>query len=131
MTGKEIGEGLVKDGARKITGQDVEKVVAKSEAIQKKFHTGGPLQRFIEDGRLLTAMVKDYWARKYRQVPYGTVAAAAFTLIYVLNPLDIMPDVLPVIGQIDDAAVVAGCLMLIEHDLRDYRKWKEKVGPSA
>jgi uncharacterized membrane protein YkvA (DUF1232 family) len=69
-------------------------------------------------------MVRDYWGRKYRQIPYGTVAAAAFTLIYVLNPLDLVPDVLPIIGQVDDAAVVAACLMLVQQDLRTYRQWK-------
>lgn len=30
----------------------------------------------------------------------------AGTLLYVLNPFDIVPDVFPVIGEIDDAVVV-------------------------
>ena len=131
MSSEQLGEGLVKDGARKITDKDVENVVAKSEDIKRKFKPGGPLGRFIEDGRLLIGLVKDYWTRKYREVPYGTIAAAAFTLIYVFNPLDIVPDVLPIIGQIDDAAVVAGCLMLIDQDLRGYRTWKQGQGGST
>ncbi len=125
MTSHGMGEGLVKQGAEHITEKDVGKVVARSDEIQRKFGAGGPLGRFVDDGRLLIGMVKDYWARKYRQIPFGTVAAAAFTLIYVLNPLDLIPDVLPVIGQVDDAAVVAGCLLLIEQDLRAYRKWRQ------
>ena len=28
------------------------------------------------------------------------------TLLYVLSPIDILPDVLPIIGQIDDAVVI-------------------------
>ena len=52
------------------------------------------------------------------------IGAAVFTLLYVFNPLDLMPDVIPLVGQIDDAAIVAGCLMLIEHDLRSYRAWR-------
>jgi uncharacterized membrane protein YkvA (DUF1232 family) len=123
-TGK-IGEEFVTDGAQKVTDKEVEKVVAKSEVIKTKFGSGGPLHRFFEDGQLLLAIVKDYWGGKYRQVPYATVAAAVFTLIYVLNPLDLIPDFLPIIGQVDDAAVVAGCLLLIEHDLRAYQRWKQ------
>jgi len=46
-------------------------------------------------------------------------------LIYVLNPFDLVPDVLPVIGQVDDASVFAACLMLIQRDLNQYKKWKE------
>ena len=55
---------------------------------------------------------------------YGTIAAAAFALLYVLNPFDLMPDVLPFIGAVDDAAVLGACLMLLERDLRQYRIWK-------
>jgi uncharacterized membrane protein YkvA (DUF1232 family) len=116
---------FVESGARKVTDKDVEKVMAKSAEIQKRFASGGPLKRFMEDGQLLLAMVRDYWGRQYRQIPYGTVAAAVFTLIYVLNPLDLVPDFLPIIGQVDDAAVLAGCLILIQQDLRAYRQWRQ------
>src|SRR5688500_18408036 len=122
---KKPNEEFVKEGAQKVTDKEVEKVVNKSEDIKKKFLTGGPLNRVIEDGRLLLSIVKDYWSRAYRQVPYGTIAASAFTLIYVLNPLDLVPDVLPVIGQVDDVAVVSACLLLLEHDLHKYKDWKK------
>jgi uncharacterized membrane protein YkvA (DUF1232 family) len=114
----------VRAGAQSISDRDIDKVVAKSDDIKKKFRPGGPLQRFIADGQLLIAMVRDYWGRRYRKVPVGVIGAAAFTLLYVLNPLDLIPDVIPLVGQIDDAAVVAGCLMLIEHDLRNYQAWR-------
>jgi uncharacterized membrane protein YkvA (DUF1232 family) len=125
---KKPDEEFVKEGAEKVTDKDVEKVVVKSEDIKKKFQSNGPLSRFIEDGKLLISIVKDYWSRAYRQVPYGTIAASAFTLIYVLNPLDLVPDVLPVIGQVDDVAVVSACLLLLEHDLHKYKDWKNSRG---
>jgi len=118
-------EEFVKEGAKKMTDKDVEKVVEKSEEIKKKFTPYGPLKRFIDDAKLLIAMVKDYWRKIYRQTPYGTISAIVFTLIYILNPFDLVPDVLPVIGQLDDASVLTACLMLIERDLKQYRKWKE------
>jgi len=120
-----VDEEFVKEGAKKMTDKDVEKVVNRSEEIKKKFTPYGPLKRFIDDGKLLIAMVKDYWMKIYRQTPYGTIGAIVFTLIYVLNPFDLVPDVLPVIGQVDDASVFAACLMLIQRDLNQYKKWKE------
>ena len=117
-------EEFVKDGAQNVTEKDVETVISKSEEIQRKFSARGPLARFIEDGKLLTAIVKDYWSGAYRQVPYGVIASSVFTLIYVLNPFDIVPDVLPLIGQLDDVAVMGACLILIEMDLHKYKDWK-------
>ncbi len=121
-----IGQQFVKKGAEQVTPQDVGKVIDKSEEIQRRFTTGGPLHRFTEDGRLLVSAVRDYWTGRYRKWPIGTVGAIVFSLLYVLNPFDIIPDVLPVIGQIDDAAVVAACLLLVEHDLRLYAAWKSR-----
>ena len=118
-------EEFIKAGAQKVTEKDVEKVVNKSEEIQKKFSAHGPLARFIEDGQLFIAIVKDYWNKRYRQVPYGVIASIVFTLIYVLNPFDLIPDVLPIIGEVDDVAVMGACLMLVEKDLHKYRDWKQ------
>ena len=117
-------EEFVKAGAEKVTDKDIEKVVDHSEEIKKQFSSRGPLKRFIEDGKVLVALLKDYRNGAYRGALYGTIAAAAFALIYVFNPFDLVPDVLPFIGAIDDASVVAACLMLIERDLHKYRDWK-------
>ena len=114
----------IKDGAQNVTEKDVEKVINKSEEIQRKFSAKGPLARFIEDGKLLIAIVKDYWAGAYRKVPYGVIASSVFTLMYVLNPFDLMPDMLPLIGQLDDVAVMGACLILVEQDLHKYKDWK-------
>jgi uncharacterized membrane protein YkvA (DUF1232 family) len=122
------GKEVLEDGSQKVTQKDVELVVSKSEEIQKKFSAKGPLARFIVDGKLLISLVKDYWARSYRQIPYGILSSAVFTLVYVFNPFDIVPDMLPVIGQVDDVAVLSACLLLIEQDLNKYRDWKEGQG---
>ena len=118
-------EEFVKEGAEEVTPKDIETVIEKSEDIKNKFSARGPLKRFIVDARLLTALVKDWRAGKYRQALYGTIAAVVFALLYVFNPFDLVPDVLPFIGAVDDAAVIGACLMLVERDLSKYRHWKE------
>ena len=124
MSSEKANEAFVKEGAKKITDEDVEQVVNKADNIKQKFGAGGPLARFIEDAQLLIAVVKDYWTGTYRQIPYNSLAAVVFTLAYVLNPFDLIPDVLPVIGEVDDALVVGACLLLVEQDLHNYKKWK-------
>jgi len=119
-------EEYVKEGAEKVTQKDIETVAERSEEIKNKFSAKGPLRRFIADGRVLTALVRDWRTGKYRQALYGTIAAVVFALIYVFNPFDLVPDFLPFIGAVDDAAIIGACLMLVEQDLNKYRGWKER-----
>ncbi len=126
-----LGEELIKTGSPKITEKDIVKVVDKSDEIQRRFRDRGPLHRFVDDGRLLIAAVRDYWKGRYRKMPWGTVAAIAFTLLYVLDPFDLVPDVLPIIGEIDDAAVIGACLFLVERDLLKYQEWRDTTPPPA
>ena len=60
MNPTKVEEDFVKAGAQKVTEQDVEKVVTKSEEIKRKFSTKGVLARFVQDGQLLLALVKDF-----------------------------------------------------------------------
>jgi len=122
---KKPDEEFVKEGAEKVTPKDIQTVAERSEEINKKFSARGPLKRFVEDGKVLTALVRDWRTGKYRQALYGTIAAVVFGLIYVFNPLDIIPDVLPILGVLDDATVIGALLMLVERDLNKYRSWKE------
>lgn len=117
-------EEFVKSGAEKVTPREIEKVVEHADEIRQQFQSRGPLKRFIEDSKMLTALIKDYKAGNYRGALFGTIAAAVFALIYVFNPFDIIPDVLPFVGAVDDASVIAACLMLVERDLFKYRDWK-------
>lgn len=124
-----LDEDYVEEGARDITETDLETVVEEADAIEERFRTYGPLRRLLEDGQLLLGLVRDVRAGRYRRVPFWTLSAAAFALLYVLNPFDVIPDALPVLGVLDDAAVVSACFTLLEQDLHEYRAWRERQSP--
>ncbi len=126
-----IDEDYVERGAEGITEVDLDTVIERAEAIEERFQENGPLQRLLQDGRLLLGLVRDARRGKYREIPIWTLSAAGFTLLYVLNPLDLVPDTLPLVGLLDDAAVVSACLSLVEQDLRDYRAWKREQDASG
>ena len=56
---KKPDEEFVKEGAENVTDKDIEKVVVREDDIRKQFTARGPLKRFIEDGRMLMAMIRD------------------------------------------------------------------------
>lgn len=119
-----IDEDYVERGATDVREVDLDTVVERAEAIEERFQQNGPLQRLLQDGRLLLELVRDARRGEYREIPVWTVSAAGFTLLYVLNPFDMIPDTLPLLGMLDDAAVLSACLSLVEQDLRNYRNWK-------
>lgn len=95
-----------------------------AENLQKKLKDNPDLSRFFKDVTLLLGLIKDYYVGNYRVVPYKTIVAAVFGLLYVVNPIDFIPDFIPLIGYIDDAVVIAFCLRLAERDLKKYERWK-------
>jgi len=125
VVSEEKAKKIIGDGAQKITEEDVACAISREEDIKSRCH--GPLGRFLGDVRTIIAMLKDYWNKSYRELPWWTIAAATTALLYVLNPMDIVPDFIPVIGLLDDAAVVSACVFLLERDLSRYRSWKKET----
>ena len=121
---KKVDESFIKKGAKRIKKKDIEKVTRKADEIEKKVRESGPLKRYIDDVKLLLSMVNDYWSGDYKEIPYWAIGATVFALLYVLSPIDLIPDFIPVVGLVDDAAVVALCLYMIEQELHDYSEWK-------
>jgi len=115
--------------AQRVRPEDLGTVVDRADEIRGKVEGRGPLGRFIKDVRLMIALVRDYWRGAYRQVPWWVIAAVAAALLYVLNPVDLIPDVIPVVGHIDDATVVAACLLMVEQQLAEYEAWREATDP--
>jgi len=120
-----IDADFIKKGAASVNAEDVKKVMDKAEDIKEKVVKSKPLQRFIKDVELLISIIKDYWSGAYREVSWRVIAAVVFTLLYVLSPIDLIPDFIPIIGLLDDALVIVICLILIEKDLLKYQEWKE------
>ena len=79
-----------------------------------------PLARPV---RVLLQMLRDIMAAEFR-APWRTMAAITSMMLYIGDPIDILPNVLPGIGHIDDALVVALCLSTVKKDLARYTRQK-------
>lgn len=77
---------------------------------------------------VLVSLLRSYIKKEYTEVPRATLIAIVAALVYVMLPIDLIPDFIPVLGIIDDAAVVAACWMMTGADVQRYRAWREKNG---
>lgn len=111
--------------SEQVSRADLEALLAKQQKIEAKVKSSGRLARFRTDIELMFALLRDYWRGNYRAVPWKSIAAIAGALLYVLNPIDLIPDIILGFGLMDDAAVVAFCLTMVESDLFRYAAWRE------
>ncbi|WP_395738766.1 YkvA family protein [Prosthecobacter sp.] len=100
---------------------DIAKVNQRAQEIELKLPR---LKAVFEQTKVMLSMVKDYWTGAYREIPYWAISAVSLALLYVLNPADVLPDVIVGVGYLDDATVVAFCLKLVQHELERYQEWK-------
>ncbi|TXD98574.1 DUF1232 domain-containing protein [Psychrobacter frigidicola] len=109
---------------KKLLEADFAHILEEEERLREKLKESTHLERFTTDVTLFISLVKDYSQGNYRDIPYKTISAVVLGLLYILNPIDIIPDFIPVIGYIDDAIVIGFCLKMVEKDLLKYQAWK-------
>lgn len=109
--------------ASRIGRRDLERLLKSWQKLQKSVY--GPLASRMDDVKLLFSLVRDFYRGDYRDIPWRSVAAVVATLLYIMNPFDLIPDFLPGIGKVDDLMVLTACLSLIRSDIERYRQWRE------
>ncbi|MVN76358.1 DUF1232 domain-containing protein [Hymenobacter sp. HMF4947] len=99
-------------------------VDAFNKAREKK-ELGALAHEAWETLQSLFRLIKMSASGEYTGVPGTTVAAAVAVLIYFLSPIDLIPDFIPVIGLLDDMALVAWFSTSIKHELDKFHEWEE------
>ena len=120
-----VDEEYMNEGASSIDEEDIRKAAENGEKLKDKVRSSKKLEGFFNDVFLLTSLIKDYWKGRYKTIPYRSISVIAFTILYVMNVVDLLPDFIPGLGLLDDASVIAFCLKIVGGDLDTYREWKE------
>ncbi len=82
------------------------------------------LSKFLDKIQLMVDMISDYINGNYRDIPWKSLSAIAGALIYLILPLDVLPDLFPFIGLLDDAFIIGLCIKCFSTDLNQYKIWK-------
>lgn len=110
------------DGIEKVTEEDISSVMNQKE---KAFRLSRHLGKATDDFKLFWDLLCDYKSGAYKEVPWKMIAAIVFSIGYLLMPLDVIPDVLPIVGFADDITVFGFVLAGFAAELDSYRNWKQ------
>ena len=81
--------------------------------------------RLWTDLPLLVRLLRAWKNGSYGGLSVRTLASLAAALLYLLSPVDLIPDFIPGIGLIDDVVVLALLLQSLAQDLAAFRVWEE------
>ena len=61
---------------------------------------------------------------EYQDLSRAAIGIVAGALLYFVAPLDLLPDLLPAAGFIDDFAVIAFAVNAVREEIERFRRWR-------
>jgi uncharacterized membrane protein YkvA (DUF1232 family) len=83
-----------------------------------------PFQETWPYFQTMLRLIRAYYQGHYRGVPESTLVVIIAAIIYVVNPLDVIPDAMPALGFLDDATVLALAVRRTRQALDDFMTWE-------
>jgi uncharacterized membrane protein YkvA (DUF1232 family) len=78
-----------------------------------------------ESLQILSRMIKAAVTGEYTGIPTRTLVGGVAVLMYFLSPIDFVPDFIPIIGLLDDAALLAWFMTSIKGEMDKFEHWEK------
>lgn len=101
-----------------------QKTVLKAEEKAEKHRS--VLHYVWDDLSAMFRMVGTWSTGKYTRIPMRTLLFSVGTILYFINPLDVLPDILPTLGYVDDVAFIGYTAISFRSDIKRFLLWEEK-----
>lgn len=113
--------------AKRLDRDDVRDTVEKEVQAEDQVRKHGILKQYWADIKTTFSLLRDWYSGAYKRVPFRMVSALTAALIYMISPVDIVPDCIPFAGLVDDALVLAAVFALARADLDAYTRWSRRI----
>ncbi len=81
-------------------------------------------EQLFAAGATLIRLVRSYVTGEYREIKTSTIVAGLAVLLYVLSPIDLIPDFIPVLGFLDDLSLISWFAGKFQAELGRFRDWE-------
>lgn len=78
-------------------------------------------EKFFVLGRI----VKAYAMGQYREIPWKTFLIIVAAIIYFVNPIDLLPDLIPVAGLTDDFGILVWVYNSVSSEIDKFLLWEK------
>ena len=109
-------------GKRNFREGDIDKALNDEDTALSKARSYSA--EFFEDITLGYSMIKDWRAGRY-PTPMSLVVALTIALLYLISPIDAIPDFIPVLGLVDDFGVFGLVMNTFRNEIVKYKMWRE------
>lgn len=75
--------------------------------------------------KIMVRMVQSWRNKSYRNISTASIFIAIVILLYFVNPIDVLPDFIPIIGGLDDAILLAYLLKVIDKEIEKFIVWED------
>jgi uncharacterized membrane protein YkvA (DUF1232 family) len=69
-------------------------------------------------------LIRAYYRADYSDVSESTLVVIIAAIIYLVSPLDVIPDAIPALGYLDDVTVLALAIQRTRQELDDFMLWE-------
>ena len=105
--------------------KDTSKVDDLLKQLEDKLEEIPNVGNVLSNVPLMISMVKGYITKEYTEVSPKVIVTMLSAFVYLVKKKDIIPDNIPVLGQLDDIAVVGLALTFVEPELRAFEAWRD------
>lgn len=99
------------------------------DEVQQKIQETPLLGQAVADLPTLIDMVKSYVTKEYDVVSPKVIATGVSAFLYLVTKKDLVKDNIPVLGLLDDIAVIVLAINFIGPELKAYTEWKTAQQP--
>ena len=82
---------------------------------------------FIRKSPVIIRMVKSIMSKNGYKPEFKNVILPALVIVYLISPLDIIPDWIPLIGVLDDLALLALAMPMLISEAEKFVAWEESL----
>lgn len=80
---------------------------------------------------LLGRLTKAYATGRYRDIPWKSLLVVLAAFLYFINPIDLVPDAIPILGLSDDFSILLWVYNSVKSEIDKFLTWEKSQAEMA